>query len=273
MEREAYSKLLHWKNNPSRKPLLMRGARQVGKTWLIKEFGQHEYAKVAYVNFENSKYLQNLFSENYDIDRILTAVQIETGVQVQAADTLLVFDEIQEAQGGLTSLKYFQEDAPQFHVIAAGSLLGVALHRQTSFPVGKVEFLDLYPLSFAEFLMACGQKPLLDLLQSKDWKMILLFKDKYIHFLRQYYFVGGMPEVVNTFILSNDFSALRTIQKQILTSFDQDFSKHAPNDIVPGSECCGIPFRYNLPGRTENLSMVRSGRDQEQKNMSWRSPG
>ncbi|HOF54814.1 MAG TPA: AAA family ATPase [Prolixibacteraceae bacterium] len=217
MEREAYSNLLQWKNNPSRKPLLVRGARQVGKTWLIKEFGQHEYAKVAYVNFERSKYLQNLFAEHYDIDRIITVVQIETGVQVNATDTLIVFDEIQEAQGGLSSLKYFQENAPQYHVIAAGSLLGVACHNQISFPVGKIEFLDLYPLSFAEFLLACGQKPLRDLLQSKDWEMILLFKDKYIHFLRQYYFVGGMPEVVNTFILSNDFCALRTIQKQILT--------------------------------------------------------
>jgi len=233
MERFAINALRKWKNKASRKPLIVRGARQVGKTWLIKEFGKKEYAKVAYVNFENSKLLQSLFAENFDLQRILTAVQIETGVQINADDTLIVFDEIQEANGAITSLKYFCENAPQYHIIAAGSLLGVALHSHTSFPVGKVEFLDLYPLSFSEFLLACNQKPLLDLLQGKDWILIKSFKDKFIQLLRQYYYVGGMPEVVLTYTQTNDFKEVRIIQKQILNSYDQDFSKHAPNEIVP----------------------------------------
>ncbi len=233
MERFAINALRKWKNKASRKPLIVRGARQVGKTWLIKEFGKQEYAKVAYVNFENSKLLQSLFAEDFDLQRILTAVQIETGVQINADDTLIVFDEIQEAKGAITSLKYFCENAPQYHIIAAGSLLGVALHSHTSFPVGKVEFLDLYPLSFSEFLLACNQKPLLDLLQGKDWILIKSFKDKYIQLLRQYYYVGGMPEVVLTYTQTNDFKEVRIIQKQILNSYDQDFSKHAPNEIVP----------------------------------------
>ncbi len=233
MERFAINALRKWKNKASRKPLIVRGARQVGKTWLIKEFGKEEYAKVAYVNFENSKLLQSLFAEDFDLQRILTAVQIETGVQINADDTLIVFDEIQEAKGAITSLKYFCENAPQYHIIAAGSLLGVALHSHTSFPVGKVEFLDLYPLSFSEFLLACNQKPLLDLLQGKDWILIKSFKDKYIQLLRQYYYVGGMPEVVLTYTQTNDFKEVRIIQKQILNSYDQDFSKHAPNEIVP----------------------------------------
>ncbi len=233
MERKAIDELKRWKNSPSRKPLIVRGARQVGKTWLIREFGRQEYARVAYVNFESSKMLQTLFVENFDIKRILTAVEIETGVSIREADTLIVFDEIQEAERGITSLKYFCENAPQYHLIAAGSLLGVALHEQTFFPVGKVEFLNLFPLSFGEFLLAAGQKPLHDLLQSKDWELLRVFKDKLIHFLRQYYYVGGMPEVVASFAEKNDFNEVRTIQKQILAAYEQDFSKHAPNEIVP----------------------------------------
>ncbi len=233
MERTAIDELKRWKNSTSRKPLIVRGARQVGKTWLIKVFGRQEYARVAYVNFESSKVLQTLFVENFDIKRILTAVEIETGISIHAEDTLIVFDEIQEAERGITSLKYFCENAPEYHLIAAGSLLGVALHEHTSFPVGKVEFLNLYPLSFGEFLQAAGQKPLHDLLQRKDWELIRVFKDKLSHFLRQYYYVGGMPEVVASFVEKNDFNEVRTIQKQILAAYEQDFSKHAPNEIVP----------------------------------------
>ncbi len=233
MERLAIQYLKEWKRKTKRKPLIVRGARQVGKTWLIKEFGRAEYEQIAYVNFENSKILQSLFVSDFDISRIILALQIETGIQIHADNTLIVFDEIQEAEGGLTSLKYFQENAPEYHIIAAGSLLGVALHSTKSFPVGKVDFMDLYPLNFSEFLMALNQKPLLDLLKSKNWELIKTFKDKYIQLLRQYYYIGGMPEVVYSFIQENDLNEVRNIQKQILTSYEQDFSKHAPNEIVP----------------------------------------
>src|SRR5580698_2403057 len=160
MKRDATDELVKWKHSDNRKPLLIRGARQVGKTWLMKAFGSAEYAQCVYVNFESSQHLKSIFTDDFDIRRIVTALQIETGVVIDPANTLIILDEIQEAAGALTSLKYFQENAPEYHVISAGSLLGVALNRQNSFPVGKVEFLDLHPLSFAEFLEAMGEKPL-----------------------------------------------------------------------------------------------------------------
>jgi predicted AAA+ superfamily ATPase len=233
MERDAMQALIRWKSKQDRKPLIIRGARQVGKTWLVKEFGKNEYAQTAYVNFENSKLLQTLFVDNFDIPRIISALQIETGVQVNADNTLIIFDEIQEAEGAITSLKYFYENAPQYHIIAAGSLLGVALHKHTSFPVGKVAFLDIYPLTFTEYLLALDQRPLLNLLKSGDWSLIKSFKEKYIQFLRQYYYIGGMPAAVLSFSRENDFKEVRTIQKEILSAYEQDFSKHAPNEIVP----------------------------------------
>ena len=233
MERIAMKELVTWKNKPGRKPLIIRGARQVGKTWLMKEFGQNEYSQKAYVNFESSKLLKTLFVDNFDINRIITALQIETGIQVNPENTLIIFDEIQEAEGAITSLKYFCENAPQYHIIAAGSLLGVAMHKHTSFPVGKVEFLDLYPLNYTEFLLALDQQPLLNLLKSKDWTLIKSFKEKYIQLLRQYYYIGGMPEVVLSYRTQNDFKEVRNIQKRILTAYEHDFSKHAPSDIVP----------------------------------------
>lgn len=233
MERMAFRELQAWKEHNMRKPLIVRGVRQCGKTWLIKDFGRREYAKLAYINFENTKLMQSLFQADFDIERIITAIQIETGVQITPEDTLIVLDEIQEADGGLTSLKYFHENAPQYHVIAAGSLLGVALHKTKSFPVGKVDFLDLYPLDFQEFLLAFNQKPLLDLLAKRDWTLIKTFKEKYIQLLRQYYYIGGMPEVVASFVDKNDFAEVRRLQKDILEAYEQDFSKHAPNEIVP----------------------------------------
>lgn len=233
MERTAFRELKAWKERGGRKPLIVQGVRQCGKTWLIKEFGRREYARVAYINFESSKVMQSLFVADFDIQRIVTAIQIETGVQITPQDTLIVLDEIQEAEGGLTSLKYFKENAPQYHVVAAGSLLGVALHKTKSFPVGTVDFVNLYPLDFGEFLMAVGQKPLLELLEKRDWTLIKTFKEKYIQLLRQYYYVGGMPEVVASFVENNDFAEVRELQKAILTAYERDFSKHAPNEIVP----------------------------------------
>ncbi len=233
MERTAFRELKAWKEHGKRKPLIVRGVRQCGKTWLIKEFGRREYAKVAYINFESSKLMQSLFEVDFDVRRIITAIQIETGVQITPQDTLIVLDEIQEAKGGLTALKYFKENAPEYHIIAAGSLLGVALHQTKSFPVGTVAFVDLYPMDFGEFLAAVGQKPLLDLLEKRDWTLIKTFKEKYINLLRQYYYIGGMPEVVASFVEKNDFAEVRELQKGILTAYEQDFSKHAPYEIVP----------------------------------------
>jgi len=233
MERTLIHRLIKWKNAKTRKPLLIRGARQVGKTWLMKEFGKREYLQTVYINFESSKHLKNIFSDDFNINRIITALQIETGITVNATNTLIIFDEIQEAEGAITSLKYFYENAPEYHVIAAGSLLGVALHQHTSFPVGKIEFLELYPLSFNEFLEALGQKELLSLLLSKNWALIKTFKQKLIQLLRQYYYVGGMPEAVSALCHNNDFNEVRNIQNNILQAYEQDFSKHAPIEIVP----------------------------------------
>lgn len=261
MERSAIHQLKVWKNKVKRKPLIVSGARQVGKTWLIKEFGRTEYEQTAYVNFESSKVLQTLFTSDFDIPRIITALQIETGMQIHPENTLIVFDEVQEAVGGLTSLKYFYENAPEYHVIAAGSLLGVALHSETSFPVGKVEFLELYPLDFPEFLLALNQQSLVDLLKNRDWKLIRAFREKYIQLLRQYYYVGGMPEVVSSFIQENDFEEVRNIQKQILTSLEQDFSKHAPNEIVPRLRMLwnSIPTQLSKENKKFIFGLVKKG--------------
>jgi uncharacterized protein len=233
MERTAMQELVSWKNKPERKPLIIHGARQVGKTWLMKEFGKNEYKQTVYVNFETSKLLKTIFADNFDIHRIIAALQIETGIRIHPENTLIIFDEIQEAEGAITSLKYFCENGPQYSIIAAGSLLGMVLHNHISFPVGKVEFLDLHPFNFTEFLMALDQQLLLNLLKSKDWSLIKSFKDKYIQLLRQYYYIGGMPEAVLSFRSQSDFKKVRVIQKQILSAYEHDFSKHAPGEIVP----------------------------------------
>lgn len=233
MERLAMQYLDNWKVNENKKPIIIRGARQVGKTWLMKEFGKRKYSQIAYVNFESSKLLKSLFEDDFDIERIISAIQIETGIQIIAESTLIIFDEIQEAEGGITSLKYFYENAPQFHIVAAGSLLGVSLHKQTSFPVGKVDFIDLQPLSFSEFLLAMDQQQLLHLIESKDWKLIKSFKTKYIYLLKQYYYIGGMPEAVLSFSKSGNYKEVRQIQERLLSAYEQDFSKHAPQEIVP----------------------------------------
>lgn len=233
MKRAGLSYLKLWKQSKNRKPLLIKGARQVGKTWLMKTFGKEEYKQCVYINFESNNRLKTVFEGDFNIQRILLAIQIETGITIEANNTLLLFDEIQEAPRGLTSLKYFYENAPEYHIISAGSLLGVALSKHSSFPVGKVDFLNLYPLSFIEFLEAIGQKPLADLLHSADWELVKTFKGNYIELLKQYYYIGGMPEAVQSFVESKDFTKVRDIQKRILLAYEQDFSKHAPNGIIP----------------------------------------
>jgi uncharacterized protein len=233
MERDAINDLVKWKEGGRRKPLILEGARQVGKTWLVKEFARLYYKNIAYVNFEEQQYLRNLFDSDFDVKRILTAINAATHQLCVAGETLIFLDEIQEATNGLTVLKYFCENAPEYHVIAAGSLLGLELHKQTSFPVGKVQFLTLYPMSFTEFLNAIGESDLINLLKNKDWSNINLFSYKYKEILKQYYYVGGMPEAVLSFSEVKDWQEVREIQKEILKSYDKDFSKHAPGEIVP----------------------------------------
>ena len=233
MQRELLQSLIEWKKNDDRKPLIIRGARQVGKTWLMKEFGNKHYKNIAYVNFETALSLHHIFESGFELEKLIMALKIETGADIIPAETLIILDEIQECEAAITSLKYFQENANQYHIVAAGSLLGVASNKNRSFPVGKVDFLDLHPLNFSEFLLAVNEPLLLNLLNKKDWGLITAFKSKYIDLLKQYYYVGGMPEVVQTFINQKDFKKVREKQLNILTSYEQDFSKHAPNEIVP----------------------------------------
>ncbi len=261
MRRIALSFLQKWKQRNTRKPLIIRGARQVGKTWLMKEFAKTEYENFAYVNFEDNQQLKTLFLNDFDIPRILLAIQIATGIKPEPNKTLIIFDEIQEAERALTSLKYFRENAPEYHVIAAGSLLGIALHENTSFPVGKVEFLDLYPLSFTEFLEALGEHDLNNLIQTQQWVMINAFKTKYIELLKQYYYVGGMPEVVSSYAMNQDFSEIRQIQQHILNSYEQDFSKHAPADVVPRIRMVwnSVPAQLSKENRKFIYGLIKQG--------------
>ena len=233
MYRESIASLKKWKEDKFRKPLIVRGARQVGKTWLLQEFGRTSYAKFIYVNFEETPALQTIFVSDFDIERIITVLQIHAQTTITAEDTLIVLDEIQSAERGVTSLKYFCEKAPQYHVIAAGSLLGMGLHSQVSFPVGKVDFLDLRPLSFSEFLLSQNEKALVEALKAKNWSVISMFTEKLKEYLRYYFYVGGMPEVVDAFAQTRDWQLVRRIQNRILNSYEGDFSKHAPNETVP----------------------------------------
>ncbi|GHU51260.1 ATPase [Clostridia bacterium] len=233
MYRTAIEALYKWKSKITRKPLIIRGARQVGKTWLMKEFGKVAYAHTVYVSFDNNQRMKELFSADLDVSRLIMGIELYAGHKVNPANTLIIFDEVQEVPQALTSLKYFNENAPQYQIICAGSLLGVALHQGTSFPVGKVEFLNLYPLTFAEFMQAVGKEQFVSLLEQGDFAMVTTFKQEYIDLLKHYYYVGGMPEVVFSFAENGDFNEVREIQQRILAAYEQDFSKHAPQEVVP----------------------------------------
>lgn len=233
MYRMAIQKLIEWKNKEDRKPMILMGARQVGKTWLMKEFGKNEYAKVAYISFYNNERMNDVFDMDFDIDRIIMNLNIESGVTITPHDTLIILDEIQNAPKALESLKYFCEDANEYHVIAAGSLLGVAVHENVSFPVGKVDMLDLYPFSFTEFLLAMDEKNLVRALESKDFSIIDNFSDKYLFWLKNYYYIGGMPAVVDSFRRNKDYIKARQIQKDILRQYEQDFGKHVDTRNLP----------------------------------------
>lgn len=233
MYRTSLEYLYKWKEKDNRKPLIIRGARQVGKTWLMKEFANKAYKSHAYINFDNNMQMKQLFLQDLNVDRLIMGLELYTGKKIVPSETLIIFDEVQEVPNALTSLKYFNEDAPSYHIVCAGSLLGIALHPGTSFPVGKVEFMDLYPLSFSEFMLAMGKEQYAELLESKDYEMITTFKQEYINLLKQYFYVGGMPEVVAHYAVNKDFQGVREIQRRILDAYEQDFSKHAPNEIVP----------------------------------------
>lgn len=260
MKRNAIKELYEWKENNGRKPLVILGARQVGKTWLMKEFGKEAYKKCAYVNFEDNDDLRGLFEHDFDIQRIIANLQWTTGITIDE-DTLIILDEIQEAPRGITALKYFQEKAPQYHVIAAGSLLGIAMHKNDSFPVGKVDFMHLYPLSFYEFLNAIGEKKMVDLLQAKDWTMLTMVRAKFEERLRQYYFVGGMPAAVLAFVNDGDLNKVRTIQKSIIEAYERDFSKHAPAIEVPRIRMVwhSIPSQLSKENRKFIYGMIKEG--------------
>lgn len=261
MYRYAIEDLYKWKESKYRKPLIIEGARQVGKTWLMKEFGKQAYENTVYINFDANNQMSELFSADLNIERIMLGLELYVGHKINSENTLLIFDEIQEVPKALSSLKYFYENAPQYHIVCAGSLLGIALHSGTSFPVGKVDFLKLYPLSYKEFLKALGNEQFVDLLEKHDYTMITSFKQTYIDALKQYYFVGGMPEAVLHFVENKDFNEVRGIQKRILNAYEQDFSKHAPNEIVPKIRMVwnSIPAQLAKENKKFIYGLVREG--------------
>lgn len=261
MYRIAIEKLLKWKESKRRKPLIIEGARQVGKTWLMKEFGRLYYTDTVYINFDSNSRMAELFASDLDTERLIMGLELYSGQKIDPDHTLLIFDEVQEVPRALSSLKYFYENAPEYHIVCAGSLLGIALHEGTSFPVGKVDFLKLYPLSFKEFLMATGKERFAELLNKWDHQMITSFKQTYIDALKQYYFVGGMPEAVQSFAENRDFNEVREIQKRILAAYEQDFSKHAPNEIVPKIRMLwnSIPSQLARENKKFIYGLVREG--------------
>ena len=226
MDRKLMGKLVEWKNSKRRKPLILNGARQVGKTWLLREFGKSNFANTAYVSFDNSPQMAAQFDEGYDIPRLLTMLQAETHERVVPGETLIIFDEIQECPKALTSLKYFCENAPEYNVASAGSLLGLAVHEGTGYPVGKVNTLDLYPLDFHEYLDAVGETMLRELVEQGDRAAIDAFSIRLTSLLRTYYYVGGMPEAVSAYVESGNLADARLVHDEILLGYERDISKH-----------------------------------------------
>lgn len=236
MKREIYAKLLEWKSRKGHKPLVLDGARQVGKTYILKEFGVREYKNVSYVNLDKDAVAKSVFDPDHDIKRIIRTLSAYTGVDIVPGDTLIIIDEIQESSAALGCLKYFKEEFPQYDVAVAGSLLGISIHEDQSFPVGMVEFVRMFPMSLLEFLNATGNEKLTELLLNHDWESINILSQQYTELLRQYYYVGGMPEAVAGYIAGKGLKAVRQIQKDILAGYRRDFSKHAPNKDVPRIE-------------------------------------
>ena len=232
MQRTAIEKLKKWKDKKGHKPLIIEGARQVGKTWLMKEFGKQYYEQVVYLHFDNNPELAAVFENDYKISRLIESFEILSGIKINPDNTLIIFDEIQECPRALTSLKYFNENAPEYDIVAAGSLLGLIHHEGTGFPVGKVSFLNLYPMDFFEFARALGEERFIELIEKKDFQMMSIFKNEFKKLVKMYCYIGGMPEVVQDFINNRDYKKVREIQKTILASYENDFSKHVPANTV-----------------------------------------
>ncbi|MCH4206724.1 MAG: ATP-binding protein [Solobacterium sp.] len=232
MYRESIKDLCAWKQKKNRKPLILEGARQVGKTWLLKEFGRTEYQDTVYINFDSNSQMEQLFAGDLIPANLIEGIELYSGKKIDPSNTLLIFDEIQEVPRALSSLKCFMEEAPEYQIVCAGSLLGIALHSGTSFPVGKVELMNLYSMSFQEFLKATGNDQYSKVLEQKNVTMLNAFGKTYEKLLKQYYFVGGMPEAVQAFARDHDYGEVRTIQQNILNAYDQDISKHTEAYII-----------------------------------------
>lgn len=270
MYRNAMKNLLEWKNKKNKKPLIIRGARQVGKTWLMKEFGKKEFEKTVYISFDNNQQMKDLFEKDMKTDRIISGIELYSGSKIDSQNTLLIFDEVQEVPKALTALKYFNENASEYQIICAGSLLGVALHQGTSFPVGKVEFMDLYPLSFTEFMNAMGKPQFIKLLEEGNYDLATTFKQEYIDLLKYYYYVGGMPEAVSYFSKNMDFNEVRKIQENILMAYEQDFSKHAPNEVIPRIRMLwnSIPSQLTKENKKFIYGLIKEGARAKEYEMS-----
>jgi predicted AAA+ superfamily ATPase len=261
MNRDGLVDLHKWKESLYRKPLVMRGARQTGKTWLLREFGKTAFKNYVYVNFEETPNLRALFKDDFDIARIITTLQIYSQISIIPEETLIIFDEIQSAEKGITSLKYFYENAPQYFIVAAGSLLGMTLHSDTSFPVGKVNFIDLRPMSYAEFLSAVNENGLAEIIRKQEWNLFSVFHHKLTEYLRYYFYVGGMPEVVKIFAETRNWELVRQTQNQILHAYEGDFSKHAPKETVPRIRMVwqSIPSQLAKENKKFVFGIIRQG--------------
>ena len=261
MRRKIYSRLLEWKNSKDRRPLMLLGARQVGKTWIMRHFGEQEYSKVVYVNCDDEPRMKQIFDLDYDIERILTTLQAITGQKATPGDTLIVLDEIQEVPRGLHSLKYFCEKAPEYHVMVAGSLLGVTLGGGESFPVGKVDMLYMYPMDYEEFLEATGHGEWVGLLRSHDWPLVDALLPKLVELLRQYYYVGGMPGVVGRYVENRDLKQVRTLQHEILDADGRDISKHtsAAESVRIRQVLASLPMQLAKESKKFVYGAVRKG--------------
>lgn len=261
MKRDIYNKLLQWKNDSNRKPLIITGARQVGKTWIMREFGKNEYANVVYINCDNEKRIETLLSEDYNIDRILLGLQAISGVIIKSDKTLIIFDEIQQIPRGLHLLKYFYEENPEYHVMVAGSLLGITLNQGVSFPVGKADIMEMYPMNFNEFLEAMGQEQLHEVLNTNDWKLIDSLSTKYIELLRQYYYVGGMPEAVYAYCKNKNLAQVRNIQNNILKAYRNDISKHATKSesVKIGQVLDSLPSQLAKENKKFIYGVIKTG--------------
>jgi len=261
MERLIIKELEQWKNSPYRKPLILRGARQVGKTWVMKEFGRQAFKNFAYINFDNNSAMKSVFENDFDVPRIILALSAATGISIKANETLIIFDEVQEVPRALASLKYFYEEAPEYAIIAAGSQMGVALHSGTNFPVGKVDLMTLYPLSFIEFLLACESEQMVSLLKSGDWPLITALKSKFISRMKEYFYVGGMPMAVQTFIEEQDWLKVRQVQNNLLEVYAQDFSKHASSTLSTrlNQVWTSLPAQLSKENRKFMYGQVKKG--------------